>query len=86
MTHDMPLVTELVQTCDSCPSQWEGRIEDGRHVYIRYRWGRLQVGIADTLDEAIRNKVHVSRLGGPFDGILSDDEMKREVSSVLRFG
>ena len=33
----------IIQTCHSCPSQWEGEIEDGRNIYIRYRWGYLSI-------------------------------------------
>lgn len=32
-------VIELVQTCRSCPSQWDGTTEDGGSVYIRFRHG-----------------------------------------------
>ena len=49
----MIVVTEIVQTCGACPSQWEGKTADGRHVYVRYRYGFLQVGIGATLDETV---------------------------------
>ena len=44
MTSDLHLV-ELTQTCSAAPSQWEGRLNDGRVVYIRYRHGKLTVRI-----------------------------------------
>ena len=47
-------VTELRQTCEMCPSQWEGRTDDGRYVYIRYRHGSLTVDTGQTMDDAIR--------------------------------
>src|SRR3954464_14370014 len=39
------LLTELRQTCSTCPSQWEGLTEDGRPVYIRFRHGWLSVQV-----------------------------------------
>jgi hypothetical protein len=36
-------LTSLVKTCDACPSQWDGVTEDGRQVYIRYRFDHLTV-------------------------------------------
>jgi hypothetical protein len=46
----------IKRTCTACPSQWEGRTDDGRDVYVRFRWGGLSVGIGDGLDNAIRNE------------------------------
>jgi hypothetical protein len=46
-------ITELQQTCVACPSQWEGRLADGRALYIRYRHGYLRANAADTRDGAI---------------------------------
>ena len=39
---------ELTQTCEACPSQWDGRLEDGRTVYIRYRHQTLSVEVGPT--------------------------------------
>ena len=46
-------VSELTMTCGECPTQWEGQLEDGRAIYIRYRWGELGVAVAATHDEAL---------------------------------
>lgn len=40
-------VVSLTQTCSACPSQWEGRTDDDRPVYIRYRWGHLGIEIGE---------------------------------------
>lgn len=48
----MKLVS-LEQTCGACPSQWEGKLEDGRFVYARYRYGHLAVTAADSVNMAI---------------------------------
>lgn len=31
----------------SCPSQWSGKTEDDKDIYIRYRWGKLSVLVDD---------------------------------------
>jgi hypothetical protein len=46
-------VVALKKTSLACPSQWEGVLEDGRVIYVRYRWGELSVGVGDDVDEAV---------------------------------
>lgn len=50
-------IVELDQTCGAYPSQWEGKLDDGRHVYIRYRGGHGVVGIGKTADEAVDHTI-----------------------------
>lgn len=47
MSQKMPMLKDLRQTCEACPSQWEGHTADGRFIYIRYRWGHLTVDLDD---------------------------------------
>ena len=52
-------VAELKLTCGAAPSQWEGRLVDGRPIYIRYRWGTLQIHfgpIGGTVEDALNAK------------------------------
>lgn len=65
-------VVSLYHTCDACPSQWEGRTSDGKHIYVRYRWGHLTAGVAETSDDAVsqRNFIDITH-GDPFDGCMS---------------
>lgn len=60
-------VAELTQTCSACPSQWEGRLEDGSAIYIRYRWGRLGVAVAPTMEEALDLFCSFSDVGWYFE-------------------
>lgn len=46
-------VIEIQQTCGACPSQWEGRLLDGRYFYARYRWGHLAVTAGASVDDAV---------------------------------
>lgn len=50
-------VIKLTKTCEACPSQWEGTLEDGRMIYIRYRWGYLSVRISEDKTEDIGDAV-----------------------------
>jgi len=51
-----PRVTSLRETGYRSPSQWEGCLDDGRPVYIRYRHGSLSVQfgpIGGDIDSAV---------------------------------
>ena len=64
----IPTIIDLVQTCLSAPSQWEGVLSDGRWLYVRYRHGDLSMGVGATLDEALASSasldVEVAGAGG----------------------
>ena len=49
----------LTQLTPSCPAQWEADTDDGKKVYIRYRWDKLRVGVGDTLDDAVDDAMSV---------------------------
>ena len=68
-------IRRIERTCSACPSQWEGEMVDGRSVYIRYRWGRLTVGIGNNIDEAIDSVVFDLDYGDLFDGAMNLDEV-----------
>lgn len=55
MTSSGESVVELKMTCLACPAQWEGRMSDGRWVYVRFRHGRLSLGYGVTLSRAVRD-------------------------------
>lgn len=88
ITYEKPLVTSLKMTCSACPSQWEGYTEDGRFVYIRYRYGGLGVDIAPSEPEwcaGNRETILFKELGGALDGVLSTEDMIRATRGVIRF-
>lgn len=82
---ELPRVTELTQTCESCPAQWQGRTDDGKFVYIRYRWGKLECGVADTLHDAVLGRTHIASLGDEYDGYIDEAQMTAALSGVLHF-
>lgn len=79
----MITVQTLTQTCPASPSQWEGRTTEGRWVYVRYRWGWLQVGFGATFDEAVRDQTIERQLGDGYDGELSLDELKAATADTV---
>jgi len=38
-----PRIVALTQTCANCPASWEGRTDDNRPIFIRYRHDFLSV-------------------------------------------
>lgn len=66
-------IKTLIQTCAACPSQWEGKLESGEDIYIRYRWGVLRIDING-------QTVHKEFLGDDLDGYLSTEELKQHLS------
>lgn len=85
-------VTEIVQTCGACPSQWEGRLEDGSHFYARFRYGTLRVSVASTLEAAISGEADDGRdtrdlffrqISDSLDGVMSTDDMLNWAGLVM---
>jgi hypothetical protein len=65
----------LIQTCEAFPSQWDGVLEDGRAVYIRYRWGLLTVRVNPNTPEETELYGHYH--GDHLDGEIEEAEMLR---------
>lgn len=66
---------QLQKTCDACPAQWSGVLKSGRHIYIRYRWGNLGIGIGDSRVDAVNNYTYGVDIGDGYDGELSTEKM-----------
>lgn len=83
-------VTELTKTCEACPAQWEGRTNDGRTVYVRYRWGYLSVRVSeqptDNVDDAVRGEEIFGRqLGDEYDGEILYHQVQRQTAGVVEW-
>jgi len=73
-------VAELRQTCEAYPSQWEGKLVDGKTIYIRYRGVlTVQVGqVGSTIDETVGNEpIYRKRAREEFPGGISYREVKK---------
>lgn len=76
----------IKKLCDARPAEWEATTDDGRHVYIRYRWGLLIWGIGSILDEAVLDADNNSiPYGDSRSGEMTDIEMKNVLSGALQF-
>lgn len=69
-------VIELEQTCFACPSQWDGKTNDKKHVYIRYRFGCLSVDVDN-------KQVHSISFGNSLSGVLDTEEMQKQTESLI---
>ena len=74
---------EVKRTCDFCPSQWEGTTDNGKTAYLRYRWGKLWLGIGKNLNEAIKNQTLLYDSEDSWDGYLTDEEMIKIVKKQV---
>lgn len=84
-------VVELTQTCGACPSQWEGRTADGRHVYVRFRYGYLAIGVGATIEAAVDSAISSAPLVGVplgedgYNGYLDYESLKASTSDVVEW-
>jgi hypothetical protein len=75
-------------TCGACPTQYEGRLLDGRMVYIRYRWGYLSIRISNEsttdISDAVNGTVIYGRqLGEDLDGSIEWTNIASVLDSIL---
>lgn len=82
---------EFSRTCFACPSQWEGELDDGRRLYVRYRHSWLNVGVGETADDAVDVafrpealvRSQVGGLGDVGDGYMTGDELREHLARLL---
>lgn len=67
-------LVHLEQTCEACPSQWDGWDAEGTYYYIRYRWGHLSV---QNLPCALNTYVYREQHGNDLDGFMTTEDMLR---------
>lgn len=87
ISHSPLSVKSVNMTCSACPSQWEGKLIDGRMYYVRYRWGCLSVSISkeptdDVMDTVGGQEIHYSEPGDGFDGSMDTLTMKSIVKEL----
>lgn len=75
-------VTYLNKTCDACPTQWEGHLDTGEYLYIRFRWGWLSASIEKSYGT---EQIYSARHGDEYSGLMSTDDMTQLLSEVLDF-
>ncbi len=88
-------LTDLTMTSGATPSQWEGKLDDGRFIYARYRHGHGAVYVAASVSEAIekdepliewpsREEYESWTRDDPrlWDGVLSTEELLEKLQTV----
>lgn len=73
-------IKDLKRTCYACPSQWEGTLEDGHMIYIRYRHGRFSVSKSPTPTDDVMDAVggielYSNSFDEPWGGYMDDIDM-----------
>lgn len=84
----MVKVVALRQTCWACPSQWEGETDDGREVYVRYRYGHLTVQVGtETEPDAVMSDNYIVDVehGEGLDGFMDEDELKELTKDTIEW-
>lgn len=61
-------IASIERTCYACPSQWEGKTECGKEIYVRYRHGDLSVDLDN------KEVLYAYLPGHDYGGGLMDDE------------
>ena len=79
-------VRDLSDYGTACPAQWEGRTDDDRPVYVRYRWGYLSVRVGppggDTSSAVTGVEVHGEQVGGEFDGAIEWRQVRDRIKPL----
>lgn len=74
-----PKVTSIIKTCNGCPTQWEGHVEDGRMFYFRYRGGICTLKMSKVPTDDVLNamdvELHFENRDNKWDGIMDDEEV-----------
>ena len=78
-------VRKLVQISNLHPAQWQGRTESGDHIFVRYRYGRLWIGIAPDYHRTPPSTVLETRYGDYGDGYLSFRSLRRRTRGVVEW-
>lgn len=83
-------LVSMTQTCWGCPSQWDAMTDDGRQVYIRYRWGCLSVRVGKPGDmteyAGVRGEPFIDEQHGDgLDGIMSTETLIRVCGSRVEW-
>lgn len=81
------VVTKIVQTCPASPSQWEGTTEDGRPLYIRYRFGFLSISVGPVggdMNSAVNGEQWFGEeIGEGMDGYITLAEVCRHTGMIV---
>jgi hypothetical protein len=75
----MLTLVQLIPWDTANPSQWSGKTDEGRDVYIRYRWGVLSVEDENT-QKSLAKLCH----GGKYSGTMDTETMLKLTGIEVR--
>jgi hypothetical protein len=78
-------VRKLVQISNLHPAQWQGRTESGDYIFVRYRYGRLWIGIAPDYHRTPPTTVFETGYGDLGDGYLSFRLLRARTRGVVEW-
>lgn len=85
---ELPLpvrVRTLTHVSDLHPAQWEGKTEGGDFIFVRYRYGRLWIGIAPDYLRTAPTTVLETGYGDLGDGYLSFRSLRKRTRGVVEW-
>lgn len=71
-------VVKLELTCIACPTQFSGRTEDDKDVYVRYRWGQLRIDLDG-------KTILTEDLGDGLDGFLPYEKLIESTVGMIEW-
>jgi hypothetical protein len=78
------VVESDVLTCESCPTQWEGQLRDGRYFYFRYRFGKASLAVGATAEEVSGRQGIAENVGDDLNGDMDLDEYRASFLRLYR--
>ena len=81
------MVKTLIRTCERSPSQWEAKTADGQYLYVRYRWGCLEIGMGVSMGAAIASggNIFEKQLGDKLDGSMELEDLRKATSGLIEW-
>lgn len=77
----MLIVKKVYRTCTACPAQWEGILEDGQAIYVRYRWGFLSVRVPGVEGQEVFGET----LGDFLHGFMTYETLKEKTAGLIQW-
>jgi hypothetical protein len=82
----MIIIKSIECSGGACPYQIEATTDDGRHFYLRYRWGHLRASChKDPTMECQDYNVISEQIGDPMDGVIDHDKVVELLKDKVKF-
>lgn len=83
-------ITAIKRTCYASPTQYEGKPDNGKMFYLRFRWGELSISESmqptEDINDAVDGEVVLEhQTSNEWDGLLSPEQVEAYLSSLYTF-